>query len=412
MKAAVISVGSELVSGELTDTNAAWLSRELAGIGIPTLRHFCVGDDEEVLAETLTRAARAVELVVVTGGIGPTPDDITRRAAARAAGVELALDRGALAHIEELFASWGREMSENNRVQAFFPEGSEVIENPRGTAAGFRMPLARAQVIVMPGVPAEMKLMWAANVRPRLAQSVSGAVVTGSVDCFGRGESDITRELVDLMAPGRNPAVGDTAEDAIIRVRIRAAARNPAEGRRMVEADKAEIRRRLGDIVFGEDGQTLQGAVVEALTASGKTLAVAESCTGGLIAAAVTDVPGASACFLEGITAYSNEAKVRLLGVAPQLIERHGAVSEEVAAAMAEGVRARAGADFALSSTGIAGPSGGTPEKPVGTVYVAAASAETTVTRGLRLRGDRATVRDRSVKHALNLLRLGPLARK
>lgn len=412
VKAVVVSVGAELVSGDITDTNAAWLSRELADLGIPTVRHTCVADDEAALAETLAQSARIADLVVVTGGIGPTPDDITRQAAARATGSELVLDPGALAHIEELFAGWGRTMSRNNRVQALFPAGATVIENPRGTAAGFSVPLGMAEVIVMPGVPAEMKLMWTANVRERLAGKVSERIVSGSVDCFGRGESDITRELADLMVAGRNPAVGDTAEDAIIRIRIRATARDRDEGRRLVDADKAEIIRRLGDIVFGEDGESLQSAVVEALVASGKTLSVAESCTGGLLGAAITDIPGASRSFLEGITAYHNDVKVRLLGVPQDLIERHGAVSEEVATAMAEGVRARSGADFALSTTGIAGPSGGTPEKPVGLVWIAASSAERTVTRRLNLRGDRATVRDRTVKHALNLLRLTFLSPK
>lgn len=412
VKAVVVSVGAELVSGDTVDTNAAWLSRELADIGTPTVRHTCVGDDEQALAETLAQSVRIAEVVIVTGGIGPTPDDITRQAAARAAGVELVLDPGALAHIEELFAGWGRKMSENNSVQALFPVGATVIENPRGTAAGFLMHLGAAEVIVMPGVPAEMKFMWTANVREQLAGRASGRIVSASVDCFGRGESDITRELADLMAAGRNPSVGDTAEDAIIRIRIRATAPDRDKARRLVDADKAEIKRRLGEIVFGENGQTLQGAVVEALVASDRTLAVAESCTGGLLGAALTDVPGASGCFLEGVTPYHNEAKIRLLGVPQDIIERHGAVSEEVAAAMAEGARARSGADFALSTTGIAGPSGGTPEKPVGLVWIAASSAERTVTRKLNLRGDRATVRDRAVKHALNLLRITFLSRK
>ncbi len=412
MKAAIISVGSELVCGHTVDSNASWLSRELTDIGIPTVRHSCVGDDERGLADTVAQSAALAEVVLVTGGIGPTPDDITRQAVARAAGVELTVNESVLRRIEERFSSWGRRMSANNRIQAFFPQGAEVIENARGTAAGFAVKAGTSEVIVLPGVPAEMKSMWVEHVRGRLACRVSSAIASGSVDCFGRGESDITAELHDLMAPGRNPAVGDTAEDAIIRIRICAAADTIQEASALLERDRVEITRRLGEIVFGNDGESLQGAVVKALVGRKKTLSTAESCTGGLLSGAVTEVPGASACFLEGITAYHNDAKVRLLGVSRALIEKHGAVSEEVAGAMAEGARRLSGADYALSTTGIAGPSGGTPDKPVGLVSIAATSSERTICRTLHLRGDRATVRDRTVKHALNLLRIAFLSER
>ncbi|MHC4713554.1 MAG: competence/damage-inducible protein A [Planctomycetota bacterium] len=406
MKAAVIAVGTELVAGETVDTNSAWLSRQLADIGIETVRHTSVGDDEASLRDALACCARTADLIIITGGIGPTPDDITRGAVAEAAGVPLVRDKAVLAHIEGLFRGWGREMSPNNAGQADFPEGSRIIPNPRGTAAAFSVEISRSEVIVLPGVPNEMKLIWDASVRPHLSALSEGVTVTGTVDCFGRGESDITAAIGDFLIPGRNPSVGDTAEDAIIRVRIRARADTRDEARRMVEADKAEIRKLLGGIVFGEDGETLEGAVVKGLLSKGLTLAVAESCTGGLLAKRITDVPGASDCFLEGIVAYHNAAKIDLLNVPAELIEKHGAVSEEVAAAMAEGVRRCAKSDFALSTTGVAGPSGGTPEKPVGLVYIAVTSEADPVIRRLQLRGNRAEVRDRSVKNALNLLRL------
>jgi len=407
MKAAIVSVGTELTSGEIIDTNSAFLARELAALGMATRLHVSVGDDEDDLVDAVASAAALAEIVLVTGGIGPTPDDITRQALACAAGVPLVRNEEVLDHIRGMFSSWGREMSENNAIQADFPEGSTIIANPRGTAAGFNVKIAGAQVIVMPGVPGEMKLMWNETVRDFLRRLADGGIiVTGTVDCFGLGESDITQKIGDLMAPGLNPSVGDTAEDGVIRVRIRAHAETQDEALQMVAAVKRDVCSRLGDVVFGEDGATLEGAVVRALLERNLTLSIAESCTGGLLAGRITDVPGASGCFMEGVVAYHNAAKTRLLGVREALIAENGAVSREVALAMADGMRKRAGTDFAISTTGIAGPSGGTPHKPVGLVFAAVSSPGGTKCRRLELRGDRGQVRDRACKIALNMLRL------
>ncbi|MCD6405016.1 MAG: competence/damage-inducible protein A [Planctomycetes bacterium] len=404
--AVVISVGTELVRGEILDTNAAYLSRELAEIGIETVGHVTVGDDSEALAEAVLRAASACEVVIVTGGIGPTPDDITRDAVARAAGVELQRDGAALAHIEGMFASRDRRMSPSNAVQADFPRGASIIANPRGTAAGFRVKVARAEAIVLPGVPVEMKMMWDATVRDYLAAMGAGAAITRTVNCFGSGESDISEAIGDLMQPGQNPLVGDTAEEGIIKIRIRATARTRTQALELIDRTKSQVKARLGDTVFGEDSQTLESVVVGALLERGLSVTVAESCTGGLLAKRITDISGSSGCFTQGIVAYHNDAKVTLLGVAPEILAEHGAVSDQVARAMAEGARVGAGSDFALSTTGIAGPTGGTSLKPVGLVYIALASADGTVSKRLQLRGKRAEVRDRASKHALNLLRL------
>ncbi len=404
--AVVISVGTELVRGEILDTNAAYLSREMAQIGIETVGHVTVGDNREALAQAVSRAASACEVVIVTGGIGPTPDDITREAVARAAGVELVRDGATLAHIEEIFTSRGRTMSPNNAVQADFPRGATIIANPRGTAPGFRVKVARAEVIVLPGVPIEMKMMWDQAVRDYLSTMGAGVLITRTVNCFGRGESDISEAIGDLMQPGRNPLVGDTAEEGIIKIRIRATAATRTQAIDLIDRIKSQVKERLGDTVFGEDSQTLESVVVGALLERGLTVTVAESCTGGLLAKRITDISGSSGCFTQGIVAYHNDAKVALLGVAPGLLSEHGAVSDQVARAMAEGARVRAGSDFALSTTGIAGPAGGTSLKPVGLVYIALASADGTVSKRLQLRGKRAEVRDRASKHALNLLRL------
>jgi len=406
MKAAVISVGTELVQGEIVDTNSAWLARELAELGIDPIRHTTVGDDEAALAAAVTCAVALADIVIVTGGIGPTPDDITRQAIARVAGAPLVRDAAALAHIEGMFRSWGREMPPVNAIQADFPKGSEVIDNPRGTAPGFRITIKGTEIVVLPGVPSEMKAMWLATVRPALAGRGGGVLVTRTVNCFGRGEADITEVIKDLMAAGRNPLVGDTAEDAVIKVRIRARAATLDEALVLIAADKAEIRRRLGDAVFGEDDDTLGSVVAGELIARGLTVSVAESCTGGLVSARLTDISGISAAFTQGIVAYSNETKMRLVGVKPETLSKFGAVSDATARELAEGARRSAGADYGISATGIAGPAGGSLEKPVGLVYVAVASARGTTSRELRLRQTRDQIRDRAVKHLLNMLRL------
>lgn len=406
MNAEIVCVGTELALGEILNTNSAWLARELAEIGIETLHHSTVGDGRKEMADAISHAAGRTDFVIVTGGIGPTPDDITRQVVAEVAGVELVRDEPSLAHIRGLFAGWGREMAQSNAIQADFPAGSRIIPNPNGTAAGFHMPLGRAHIFVLPGVPAEMRAMWKDTVRPYLCGKTSGVVITRTVNCYGRGESEITDIIRDLMEPGRNPLVGDTAEDSIIKIRLRATAGTIEEALSLVAGTKAEIAGRLPDVVFGEDDDTLESAVVKLLRARGLTVAVAESCTGGLVAKRLTDIAGSSAVFIQGVVAYSNDAKTRLLGVPAKLIEKHGAVSAEVARSMAQGVRDSAGADFGLGVTGIAGPEGGTPEKPVGLVYVAIASESGVESRELHLRGDRERVRDRTTKTILNILRL------
>jgi len=410
MNAEIVAAGTELVLGERINTNSAYLAVQLAEIGVTPVLHTIVGDDEEAFVAVLKRAVKESDLVIITGGIGPTLDDITRQTAARVAGVPLVRDAKALERIEGLFRSWGREMKPSNAVQADFPKGAAVIDNPRGTAPGFRMRVEKCEIVVLPGVPSEMKAMWEASVRPTLVGASGEAIVAKSINCFGAGESDITEAIKDMMAPGRNPLVGDTAEDAVIKVRVRARAGTYDEAVGLIEDDMAEVRSRLGQLVFGQDDDTLESVVGGLLISRGLTIAVAESCTGGLVSKRLTDISGISAAFIQGIVAYSNASKTALLGVAPKLIADFGAVSEPVARAMAEGARKSAGADYGISVTGIAGPTGGTPEKPVGLVHVAVASRRGTTCRELRLRGDRAQIRDRAAKHLLNILRLDILS--
>jgi len=409
VKVWIISIGTELTMGQTVDTNSAWLSRQLAGIGVHCERHVTLADEREPIRREIERAARDSDIVLISGGLGPTEDDLTRQCLADAMGVALELHQPSMDRIAAFFATRNRKMAPANRVQAMIPAGASAIDNTCGTAPGIRARLNNADIYCMPGVPREMKEMFTRDVLPHLRAVGGGAAfVERSIRTYGGAESEVGEKIADLMARGRNPTVGTSAAEMIITIRINSLGSTPDEAARLAETDAAEVRRRLGDIVFGEDDETLQSAAGRLLIATGKTVSTAESCTGGLIAKRLTDVSGASAYLMQAIVAYSNEAKSRLLGVPAELIERHGAVSAEVAAAMATGCRQVSGADYALSATGVAGPTGGTAAKPVGLVFIGLATAEGVKTRELRM-GDHLTreeIRDRTAKAAINWLRL------
>ena len=415
MLARIISIGTELTIGQTVDTNAAWLAQQLATLGISCDRHVTVADDRDATAAAIRDAASGgTDLVLVTGGLGPTADDLTRFALADVLGTELELHQQSLAQIAEFFRRRKRSMPETNQVQAMIPRTAEAIPNTCGTAPGMRARVNQADVYFMPGVPVEMRTMFDRDIRPRLAAAAGGAVILQHrVLTFGMPESQLGDALLDLMRPDRNPHVGTSATDLVISVRINAHGATADEARRLLEADAEEVRRRLGDYVFGEQEETLAGAVGKLLTARHQTIASAESCTGGLIAKRLTDVSGSSNYFIQGFVTYSNEAKHWLLGIPMEVITAHGAVSPEVAEAMAASCRRLAGTDYAVSATGIAGPTGGTPAKPVGLVYLGLADAGGTTVKELRL-GDslsRAAIRDRTAKIAMNLVRLRLLGR-
>ena len=395
------------------DTNAAFLSTELATMGIGTARHVTVDDDLSAIEEAIAQAVGDCEVVLITGGIGPTADDLTREAIARVMKVELELRQECLEQIEAIFHKLGRPMNDANRQQALIPSGATAIQNTCGTAPGISANVGKATVYVMPGVPSEMKTMFARDVAPALKSRGGGRVIANRIlHCCGAGESDIGAALSDLMQRGRNPAVGTTASDGIISVRMWAHANDDTHAQEMLDQTESEIRKALGQIVYGEAGETLADVVGRMLKSKGKTVATAESCSGGMLATAITDTEGASDYFLGAVVTYSNQAKITELGVESELIDQHGAVSEQVAVAMANGSRRRSGADYALSITGIAGPTGGSEHKPVGLVYIGMADAAGTHARRYVFSGIRQIVRDRSVKTALNLLRIKLLATK
>jgi len=404
MHAEILSVGDEVVSGQVVDSNAAWLSRRLLERGIPVVAHAAVRDVRSEISDAVREAAARSDLVIVTGGIGPTHDDRTREAVADAAGADLVLDPASLEHVREVFAARGVDMPRSNEKQATVPSGAAVLPNTLGTAAGFRVALGSAAVFVLPGVPPEMRTMFDEAVVPLLPAG-EGAVVTRTLRCFGLSESLIAETLTGRIDLEGNPAVALLASEGVISVKFTAWAETEPAARERIREPLRRARDLLGDAVFGDDADTLPGVVARLLRSRGKTLAVAESCTGGLATHWLTDVPGISESLLEGVVAYSNRSKTRLLGVPEGLFSTVGAVSETVARLLAEGARLNAGADVGVGITGIAGPAGGSPEKPVGTVHIAVATEAETLHRPLRLRGPRRQIKDRAAKHALDVVR-------
>lgn len=412
MKAEIISIGSELTTGHNLDTNAQWLSLRLEEIGIPVGWHTTIADNLQDNIAAFRIAAQRAGIVIATGGLGPTQDDLTREVLAKLAGAELVFDQTSFDHIAAMFARRRRAMPERNRVQAMFPAGAEPIVNARGTAPGIWLRLGSAVIACLPGVPPEMFGMFESEVKPRLLALGSGGVcVQRKLNTFGGGESHIEAKLMDLTRRDHVPEVGITASDATISLRIFAHAATRAEALAQIAPVEEVIRERLGNLVFGVDDEELQDVVIRLLGESHRTLATAESVTGGLVAQRLTQVPGASQVFWGGVVAYDARIKVALLGVPRELIDAHGVISAEVVRAMAIGCRARLGTDLAVSTVGLAGPGGGTAEKPVGLAYVGLAWDGGASTVSFSWSGTRHEIQSRTAKLALNCVRLHLLNR-
>ena len=404
MRAIIISVGNELTSGQTLDTNGAYLARQLGWRGIAVTSHVTIGDDSPLIAATIARAAAEADIVMVSGGLGPTDDDLTRQALAGAMGCELELNEACLGELEAHFAVRGWPMAQSNRSQAMLPAGARAIANTCGTAPGIAAKIGSADIYVTPGVPAEMHEMFEKQIAPLLPLD-SGCILHRTVHTFGSGESTVGEKVADLM--GRdNPMIGTRVSSGVVSIRITARGETSQAAEALIEQSTGEIESRLGDIVFGYDGDTLASVVGELLKARSATLSVAESCTGGIIGGLVTQASGSSEYFLGGVITYANEVKHRELRVPESLLAELGAVSEPVAKAMAEGARVKFASTYAISVTGIAGPTGGTDEKPVGLVYIGLAGPDSTEVHRHQLSGDRAKVRLRAARTALNHLRL------
>ena len=406
LTAEIIAVGSELLTPHRTDTNSLWLTERLNSVGIEVKLKTVVGDDDARLEETIRDALKRSGVVITTGGLGPTEDDITRKIAARALSRRLTLDERVLADIRAKFLHWGRKMPEINARQAMVLEGATVLDNPNGTAPGLYVEHEGRAVTLLPGPPRELKPMFDGEVLPRLAARAGDVrVVRRVLRVTGMGESAVDERIAPVYRQYENPQTTILFTNSEIEIHLTAQGKNEQEAELLLDGLAGQIEERLGDAVFAFRGEKMEEVVGLRLAVAGFTLATAESCTGGLVAERLTEIPGSSHYFMEGVVTYSNEAKTRLLGVPAELIEEHGAVSAEVAEAMAEGVKRRAGVDFGLSVTGIAGPGGGTDAKPVGLVYIALADDAHTEHRRLMLPGDRYLIRWRSSQAALDLLR-------
>ncbi|MDQ3745386.1 MAG: competence/damage-inducible protein A [Acidobacteriota bacterium] len=406
LTAEIIAVGSELLTPFRTDTNSLWLTDRLNSVGIEVKLKTIVGDDDARLEETIRDALKRSVVVVLTGGLGPTEDDITRKIAARALSRRLSLDEKMLEEIKARFLHWGRKMPDINARQAMVIEGAEVLPNPNGTAPGMYVEHEGRIVVLLPGPPRELKPMFDSHVLAKLSERAGGLHVARRVlRVAGMGESAVDERIAPVYTQYKNPQTTILFNNTEIEIHLTAQGKTEQEAELLLDGLAGQIEERLGDSIFAFRGEQMEEVVGLRLAVNGFTLACAESCTGGLVAHRLTEVPGSSNYFMEGVVTYSNEAKTRLLGVPAELIERHGAVSAEVAEAMAEGVKRRAATDFGLSVTGIAGPGGGTTEKPVGLVYISLADDAHTEHRRILLPGDRHLIRWRASQAALDLLR-------
>jgi nicotinamide-nucleotide amidase len=406
LSAEIIAIGSELLTPDHADTNSLWLTEKLNGIGIEVKLKTIVGDDDARLEETIRDAVKRSSVVIMTGGLGPTEDDITRKVAARAMGRRLMLNEKVLEEIAARFLSFGRKMPQINSRQAMVIDGASILDNPNGSAPGLHLEHEGREVILLPGPPREMRPMFEDFVLPKLrAKAGDVRVVRRVLRVAAMGESAVDERIAPVYSQYKNPQTTILFNRSEIEIHLTAQAKTEQDAELLLDGLAGQIEERLGDAIFAFRGETMEEVVGLRLAVNGFTLAVAESCTGGLIAQRLTEIPGSSVFFMEGVVAYSNDAKVRTLGVEAELIARHGAVSAEVAEAMAEGVRLRAETDFGLSVTGIAGPGGGSEEKPVGLVYIALSDDAHTEHRKLMLPGDRYLIRWRSSQAALDLLR-------
>ncbi len=403
----VIAVGTELLLGQIVNSNTSTIGAALAERGLDAHFQQTVGDNLDRIASAIRAALDRSDAVIITGGIGPTQDDITREAVCAATGLEMVFDQGYADHLQEWWARRGREMPESNLRQAFHPEGAELLANPRGTAPGLAVRHDGKLIFCVPGVPAEMEYLLSAEVLPRLAAESGEEQVISSLllRSWGRPESEVAEILDDLYTGSVNPSLAFLASASEIKLRITAKASSPAEARRLIEPMEQEVRSRLGESIFGQDDETIERVLLRLLTDLGYTIGAAESMTGGLVTARLTELPGSSAVVRGGLVAYDPELKRDLLGIADVC----HVVNEETAVAMATGARSLLGVDVAVAVTGSAGPE--PLEKPVGTVYVGVATPDNARARELKFTGDRERVRIYSTTGALQLTRLALMGR-
>lgn len=406
MRAEILSVGTELLLGDILNTNAQYISRELANLGVNVYYQTVVGDNPERLKNAYNFALSRADIVITTGGLGPTKDDLTKEIAAEYFNKKLILDNNSLEEILTFFKKINREVSENNRKQAYFPEGCIILKNNNGTAPGCIIEENNKIAILLPGPPKEMVPMLNEGVIPYLKKFQDGTLVSRVLRITGIGESSVDNLIGYIIDRQTNPTVAPYAKDNEVTLRLTAKANSEEEAYKLIVPVEKEIRDKLGDInVYGVENESVEEIVAKLLIENKLTIATAESCTGGLLAGKLINYPGISSVFLEGAVTYSNTAKINRLKVKEDTLNKFGAVSSECAAEMAEGIAKAAGTNVGVSTTGIAGPGGGTDEKPVGLVYAGIYINGVVKTKELNLVGNRQKVRDRAVASTLDWLR-------
>lgn len=406
MNVEVIAIGTEILLGDIVNTNAQYLSVELANIGINIFKQVVVGDNEERILESFKRAFENSEIIITTGGLGPTPDDLTKEMACKFFGKELVLHEESYEELEKYFKDNSRELVDSNKKQAYFPKDAIVLKNHYGTAPGAIIEGDNGKkIIILPGPPREMKPMFENYVLPHLKEYTDGVLISKVLRFLGIGESRMAEEVKDLINNQVNPTVAPYAKEEDVILRLTARAKDEKSAYDKIAPIEKEIRSRLGEYIYAEGESSLEEVVGSTLIKKGITVASAESCTGGMVAARLINYSGISESFLEGAVTYSNEAKIKRLGVNKGTLDKFGAVSEEVAKEMAEGIAKVSGADLGVSTTGVAGPLGGTEDKPVGLVYIGVYYKGKTIVQKCNFKGDRSKVRARSTMNALNLIR-------
>ena len=406
MTVEIIAVGTEILLGNIVNTNAAYLAEKCAGLGLSCYHQDVVGDNEERLMETIRLALTRADIILLSGGLGPTQDDLTKEAAAKVMGKELYLHEPSREAIRQFFAERNLEITENNWKQAMVPEGAVVVENPGGTAPGIIIAENGKHVVLMPGPPGELIPMFEKSIMPYLAGLTSGVIYSQTVKICGVGESKAESMVEDLVSAQNNPTIATYAKTGEVHLLVTATAPDEKEAKKLVKPMVKELKGRFGNHVYTTDSEvTLEKAVVDLLAANKLTACTVESCTGGMLSARLINVPGVSEVFKSGYVTYSNKSKRKLLGIKKNNLMKHGAVSEQIAREMAKTAAVLARTDVSVSTTGIAGPDGGTPEKPVGLVYIACNVCGRTTVKECRFHGSREKIRESTVSAALSLMR-------
>ena len=404
MKAEIISIGTEILLGDILNTNAQFLAKELAELGVGVYHQSVVGDNNERVLEAFNSAFKKCDTIITTGGLGPTKDDLTKELAAKYFNMKMKLREDILCDLKDYFEKNNIEMTENNKKQCYFPEEAIILPNPNGTAPGAIFEKDGKRIILLPGPPREMVPMFKNHVVPYLSKFTNGIIVSKTLRIFGLGESKM-EDLVSDLLDNKNPTVAPYAKNVDVILRITAKGKDEEEAKKLIEPMEKEIRSRLGNNIYGEGEISLEEVVGKMLIDKKMTISTAESCTGGLVASTLINYPGISEVFMEGAVTYSNESKMKRLGVKKETLEKFGAVSEECAREMAEGIAKVANTRIGVSTTGLAGPGGGTLEKPVGLVYIGISIDGETKVKKLNFKANRERVRIKTMMNLLDFIR-------